>query len=946
MTEFTEIATAVASNISYNPVNKFLSSYKANGDPEANIIDQGRNKCAYKVPLDRLDELFTLLENQRKAGSRISLSEKQTCDSCLFIDFDFKQSSEIRAVTEFTACDLMRECVKIYASLVKGDQTRTIHYSVFIRNSIETTPTGIVKDGIHGIIHVRMTRIQRIAICKLIKQSNIVASVFDDDVFINGPTSFDENSATVPVLFYGCSQVNKNPYKYVGTWPVKIKNSTISSSTYPQLKTDDINMIREMSMGFGKDSEIKRTNIPLDVKEYDIIEEKQEEKIIVDDSHIKNVIDLLSQKRTDDPKDWFIIMTALANIGGGKNKPLALYFTNKRRDDNGNLTNGRKRFENTWSQVICNGSKYHYSIRTLYKMAKEDNPDGYKNVYDEELISKLTKTANDPIYCGDVMDTDFAETFHILYGDKYIYDIDNKEWYMFIEIGSEDDKKGYGGKWKKGAQNSVILGISKDLPVPYRSVIDRMVAESDKIEDIKSVAYKWNKQVIAQLRKSIKRCGMSASTKGILEACTRVFGVSNFTSFLDTNNDEIGVLNGVLSIKKIPTLLTSGNTYVSRCVNARWIPDIDEYDSDLYEVFNSIYELFLDHEKDAFHYLMFYFSYTIVGAKLCQMLIITGSGSNGKTYFQQLLANMLRNSTSGGYSASLNIQYLTTVFQSIGRANSDLYAIKNARFVYMSESNKGEYMNVQALKQIVSQDTIAMRRNYGDIEQVSLTASVSMSTNFPPRLNSTTYSDTRRLSLMVLGKRAVNKPVEEYDIKQNRLLVDEWVNDERKHTALFNLLVRYLVILRNRPNFDIDNVSPTVNRHTRDWRHTDDTIGCFISARIVKTTNSKSSTPMHSLIDDYIQFYKENIKDCKHDRSDILSMFSNSLIGKFIHSEEKNTMKKCLIGHRCLGYDEEPSEGETYIDNNKSSPYEKINDPTPPREVLAKIIREYNSYVN
>jgi len=950
-----DVVRIISSNDSISPskreLQKLLNEHTAIGDRNANIIDQGVRKNSYKVPIYHVDTVFNLMEACRLDNSIISNSEKQTDNSCLWLDFDFKQDSKTRVVSVTTACNLMQECVNLYASTTCNTTERIVHYSVSIRHDTEQIINGNYKDGIHGRIYVRMTKQERLHVCKLICESKIIQDIFGDS-FINGDSAFDKNSASVPVLFHGNCKKDKRPYEFVGLWSVAINNSMVTKYYPPTSNLSNINLTRELSLGFSENKLVNSEPIPLNIVqgEYKFQEEEYEEEFLPSapaEVHMREIIDILHQKRVDDHGEWFKVMCALANTGGEHYKNLASYFTKKRRDENGRLLNGRTDFEKTWAQAMKDGNRYKYSKWSIYKMAKEDNLDKYNAIENTNLTAKLVAVIHDDVNKGEITDNEFAQAFHTLFADKYKYDSDADVWYTFIDV-DRAKVKGEGGKWKLGAKIELSIDISRDLVRPFKVISTDLKHALDAVDPNDEVRIKYYSTIIKELNKSIKRCGMNGAKKSIIEECKLFFDDPGFSLRLDADKDDIGVGNGVLHIGKKPILTQTNESMVSRYVNADWDPDITVDSKEVYAVFNSIYELFSETEKDAFQYIMFYLSTALTGHRLCKLLILTGAGSNGKTYIQQLVANMLRSAIGSGYSSSLNIQYLTTVVNHVGKANPELFSQLHSRFTYMSESNKSEFLNVAALKQLVSHDTLQLRALHKNSIEANLEATPIMITNYPARLNSTKHSDTKRIGLYELSKKIVADPTMDYELKQNSAMVEEWTHDRNKHTAIFNILVRYRVIWLNRPNFDLDKISPTVAQQTKEWLRSDDIIGNFISACIVEVKDKEHKTPMTEVVDAYIAYYTENIKKCNFDRSDITNMLADSSIGKFVRSEEKNVMKKYLAGHKPIALDAEPSveAGERYISANRLQTSVPTIDRRTSAQALEEMLREYNSYVN
>ena len=121
----------------------------------------------------------------------------------------------------------------------------------------------------------------------------------------------------------------------------------------------------------------------------------------------------------------------------------------------------------------------------------------------------------------------------------------------------------------------------------------------------------------------------------------------------------------------------------------------------------------------------------------------------------------------------------------------------------------------------------------------------------------------------------------------------------------------FLGLLDMKHNGDMERVpSVTMERETEEYINRHDTVNRFITERVV-VSDTKRDIQLPDVVDHYCRWYDSNIKEQKHERHDIVSMFINSRLSKYIVRSANGV--KVLINHRILGPAEEKDENETYI---------------------------------
>ena len=74
-----------------SPVNSFLNTYKCVENQSSNITSLTGGK--YFVPIDKFSDLAKLLSDDLKKNNLHSLVQKPCPNSCVCLDFDFRQNA-------------------------------------------------------------------------------------------------------------------------------------------------------------------------------------------------------------------------------------------------------------------------------------------------------------------------------------------------------------------------------------------------------------------------------------------------------------------------------------------------------------------------------------------------------------------------------------------------------------------------------------------------------------------------------------------------------------------------------------------------------------------------------------------------------------------------------------------------------------------------------------
>jgi phage/plasmid-associated DNA primase len=923
-------------NATYRELTAFVSGYKSAKTEDTNIIDQGQ-KISYNIPEKLLPQFFDLLEKCRRDGLTLNYSEKQLEPSGIMLDFDIMQDEEKSQLEDSHFYTMARHVIEMLSGMfVFTDSDRFSTYIMILRKvkteykeSSAENEKGYFKDGFHMLIPgVKVSKNVKKYLIKRLLEEDVMKNVFDEVTFRNPLNDvLDKNSAHVVTLFPGNSKSgSKAPNVIHRIYKVEVKKNKVANLAQVN-DFDKVNMVYEFSMNYenDKDTFIKkveyviRDDVMAQITQWACkprqmnTETKNDLSILhmhdPDSDQLTKIIDILSPNRCIEYKYWFSIVCALAYTND-RYKPLAYHFSGARPKG------VRVEFEKVWVEAITNKNKYSYSKEMIFNYAKIDNPEQYKIIVNESVFTKLTEAIFDQKIGGYVDHWHIAQLLKEMLGNKFIVDVDDSgspRWYEFV---LEDDPHVHGEIYKwRGCSDPYMLRNYLSMKVPI--IFDRAL---NYLTDRKNTAaeegqIKYYNELIKVVIQSSRKLFNHGHKNGIIQEAQSVFRKMNFSRSLDTEENIMGVGNGVLVMGKAPTLISSYHHYkISRFTPVNY-KKMDPNNPVVLDVWTSIWDLFPDGEKDAFHKIMFFLSTSLTGRlKSSVMVQLRGGGANGKTYLMELMRNLLGAVNDGGYGTKLPIQYLIEREQMTHNASPVLVPLKYARLTSFSEADKSEHMRPAKLKKLASHEPINIRQLYGVQENIMHKSNFWIGTNYSLGINTTDHGTWRRIWQYIMKIKLCSHPDPEnkYEKKADISFTTTKNRDPEFLSGMLSILTMYFGILEMKHGGDINDVeSPTITRETEIFRNSQDTINRFITERVVITADENFEMPFTDLMDTYTSWFDNTVKEQRHDRLDIALSFESSRIANSIVKKAHGA--KTVSGHRVLGAGEEKTDDERFL---------------------------------
>ena len=430
--------------------------------------------------------------------------------------------------------------------------------------------------------------------------------------------------------------------------------------------------------------------------------------------------------------------------------------------------------------------------------------------------------------------------------------------------------------------------LSNKLPQTINKVIlkaeDRIRNNPDNEKENEYVAFRTK-----NLKNSAKDLYKSAFKDGIIKEAEKFFRVRGFLKKLNSDQNTMGVGNGVLELSENPKLVKDYHSYPISLYTETYYEPYNKNNPNTIRLLKVLLDLFPEDEMDAFHYVMYYLASCLDGKpKDSIILILTGSGSNGKSFFAELVKSIM-----GQYGAKMAMSFLTETRGKSAGADEQLMLLKNARLAYYSETDKNEVLNTAKLKEITSQETLSGRGIFEKQTNFRPTCSHMVTTNYQFSIKTTDHGIWRRIVTYSFKMKFDDNPDpnNKYEKKNDPTIAKEFSFNPELKKSFLSILVEYYKDLYINHNGMLKNImKPTIDKETSEYRNQEDIINRFIDEYCIYSPNS--TICLSELIDKYEMWYENNIsKNHVPEKMEISNQLTNSKIVKYI----KKGMNKVLL---------------------------------------------------
>ena len=413
-------------------------------------------------------------------------------------------------------------------------------------------------------------------------------------------------------------------------------------------------------------------------------------------------------------------------------------------------------------------------IRSLYKWARDDNLEKYKEIINEDTCEYV-------IHQTDATHYHIAKLMQKMYGSVFIASVNNRntDWFHY------DENMNMWRHLKQGME--LRQKICTDVADQIQRACDKegkLLYESNNPGDKESHASKL--KMMHEMQMKLYNSGFSDS---VMKMASVIFFEDEFANKLNINPNLFGCANGILELRAksntdsrehvifrqgrpedYVSFLGGRNHPETEAIN--YVP-YDPNDPRQHEIADFLDKLFPN--KELRRHVLKLLASCLEGMNREQFYyFFTGAGSNGKSRLITLMKFVL-----GDYQTSVAATVLTRKRPESGAANPDIMRMKGKRFIYSQEPDDREPLNTSRMKQFSGEDMIEARGLFQDQESFKIMGKMFMMCNTKPPINSMDEGTWRRIRVVPFESQFRRESHPDYIAKKpNIYLIDENLDEK------------------------------------------------------------------------------------------------------------------------------------------------------------------------
>jgi len=476
---------------------------------------------------------------------------------------------------------------------------------------------------------------------------------------------------------------------------------------------------------------VPRRTIPKEMEEY--IES-------TDDEIVVELLNALSPKRWDNYSDWIQIGMILFNSN------ISLEVWDK-----------FSRCSTHYEYGVCakfwrSFNKRNLTIRSLWKLVKEDDPATFKVLQMKHINVKVLLRTSTHL--------SIANLFKALRPDDYLYSTDHG-WYERMP----------NNVWKKGGKGepcSQILAIAETI-IPICQDYwhkAKILAENASSEDIKNFNIEEMK-AFSKVQNSLQQASFIKSVQQFLPS---MYKNDEFFDMLDSNIALFAFNNGVYDLNEDIFRPIQPEDCISFTCNYDYTTSRnDKVRLEILEWFKSMFG-----SEEMCSYFLKKIAYQLHGLhKLQEVDFWKGKGANGKSQVMRLIGKCF-----GNYCKSIPITYFTEKDINKDGALPALAGTRGARIIWATEPEAETTLQISLLKGLSGSDPIKVRGMYKEGFVYTPQCGLIILTNDFPKIPKTELSALqRRFIFMPFPYQFLDAPVAENHRKVNMDYIEKVISD-------------------------------------------------------------------------------------------------------------------------------------------------------------------------
>ena len=780
--------------------------------PKITHTSMSNPKCSYNIPDT---ELQTFYEKYTKyifhtevdksvtpfstALKQLHITEKQGEITPIKVDIDLK--FDIDHIGRQYTIKHIQKLVKEYSDNIMEylqiDRSKILAF-VFERKSPyrSTNPKdiGTIKDGIHIIFpFVRTNHVfQHLLRYKIMEQA---PNLLDGLNLKNTKIQFEDNIKKYDDVFdvsvvetnnwlmYGSCKPNCKPYFLTHIYDHKLQEKDIKTYTNAQL-------VRLVAMNDPSGEEIKtvksKEEIVAELGKYNkYLKEKNKRTPSKCNDHnssvdthrsslniqitpeqfeqTKKYVAILSEQRADDYRTWIAVGWCLKNLSDNFIGAWIEFSKKSAKFREGEC-------EDMWDNFKADGG---LGIGTLHMWAKQDNPDRYKELQNEDIhrliMSSLSQTEND-----------VAKVIREMYKYRFVFSSEKtKVWHEFRNHIWQTHE---GIMLRKTFSNDIVKQYMIEFKEWSKNMTDEALDDNAQLErfqvDIKTTLKSIN-DIVTKLKTTTFKAKL-------MKECEEEFFDPNFIKRLDRNPNLIGFTNGVYDLEKCEFRDGRPDDYITLSTGYDYQNSFEDEPEAIDFVYDFMSKLFVDEEMREYVFMLL--SSFIQGNNREEgFYIFSGIGKNGKSKLMEFLQVTL-----GDYYYTMPTELITKKTSGAEQATPALAQCSKIRVAVLEEPESTDVIQVGKLKLYTGRDQINVRPLYCAPFSFTPQFHMMLITNKLPKIPYGEDALWRRIRVIDFNSQFVGNPD---PLKKNEFRRD---NDINKNFNKYKSAFMYILLGYNR----------------------------------------------------------------------------------------------------------------------------------------------------
>jgi P4 family phage/plasmid primase-like protien len=839
---------------------------------------------SFNIPDDKNIHFFKYYQKMIKSGIIPSILETHLDQGPILIDLDFKytlktDSPNTRIYTDLDIENVLKiynQVIMTYLSINEDDiniyvlekpQPKIIQVD-------DTNKKTTYKDGVHIIYPFICANNKLQFFFRELVLNKIIADKVLDHLNLDNTIDDVIDKAVIERnnwLLYGSGKDSNSDNLYKLTKIYDINFEQLDMNEVDKFNLPTLLSIRKFRLAEDHSEYIEGINMDkINALYTELIGKKTNNKPFSPNCDIKKarmLTSLLSSNRAKSYSTWIEVGFCLHNIDD-----LLLddwiEFSQKSPDN----------FKEGECEKLWLGFKYEgLSIGSLYRWAKEDNPEAYSDFLLNELDDIIKSSLSFTSYA-------VAKVFYELNKYQYICtSVSKKKWYEFV-----------GHRWTPMDEaNSIIKKLNTELADSY---IKLAIAFNNKAlvsADDERKRLLNNSQIANKIANKLREMSFK---KNIIAELAIIYYDPRFMEKLDENRYLIGFDNGIYDLKNGYFRNGRPEDFVSMTTNCDYI----KY-SKSNESIQAVYHFFeqIQPEFEMREYLLTKLSSFLEGIQRDQKFEIwTGTGANGKGRILKLVLDSF-----GDYACTIPITLLTKPRADSNSCTPALAMTKGKRCCAFQEPENDDKIYVGHMKNITGGDKLMARSLYSDPVEFYPQFKTILACNKLPDVPSADGGTWRRIRVVPFEMKFVDKPTETFHRKKIDN-IDDLITEWR--SGFMSILTeKYKSYIKN----GIDE-PPKVLLQTNEYQNNSDVFMEYIGDNIL-STDYKDYISFSDLWEDFKKWYRESNRpdNKKPVKSDLKAEMENRL-GKLRNGK--------FIGYRFkTNLDDDPENPDNYTNTDK-----------------------------